>query len=384
MGQACTWLEQLLPTADSLDPQARGELVWTALVAAVEVGDDAAALSAREHLAPLLAGIADPFLQAVSRLALAWTSPLVGDFAGALREASVGLEQLRGQDEPFWTALAVGSLGSVEMAVARHDDALAHLREACDQAERFGNAWLAAWSRGQLGILAIMRGRPEEAGTLLDGALRLSLAAHSTRSASLCLPRSPGWRSSRVMPSGPRCWQERPRACAGGPASRCGQRCDGSGTNWWPRSARRWGRNASTRCSPTAPGSTSGRRWPPSATAAAPAPKPPEPWPRPRFVRTPYFPPQSPHGPAQTLVRTAVGWRLLVRRRSPGLSQRPHRVTGHLSKTRRLRPVLVLGHAPPELVRLVGYLQSIARVPPMSIARCGSQGSGTLVNGEDG
>jgi tetratricopeptide (TPR) repeat protein len=187
MGQACTWLEQLLPTADSLDPQARGELVWTALVAAVEVGDDAAALSAREHLAPLLAGIADPFLQAVSRLALAWTSPLVGDFAGALREASVSLEQLRGQDEPFWTALAVGSLGSVEMAVARHDDALAHLREACDQAERFGNAWLAAWSRGQLGVLAIMRGRPEEAGTLLDGALRLSLAAHSTRSVSLCL-----------------------------------------------------------------------------------------------------------------------------------------------------------------------------------------------------
>ena len=63
-------------------------------------------------------------------------------------QPELSLEQLRSQDEPFWTALAVGSLGSVEVAVGRYDDALGHLREACDQAERFDNAWLAAWSRG--------------------------------------------------------------------------------------------------------------------------------------------------------------------------------------------------------------------------------------------
>jgi soluble lytic murein transglycosylase-like protein len=84
----------------------------TAAATANEVGDDPTALSARQRLAPLLTSIQDPYLQALCQLAMAWISP-VGDFDGALRAASVSLEQLRGQDEPFWTALAVVTLGSV-------------------------------------------------------------------------------------------------------------------------------------------------------------------------------------------------------------------------------------------------------------------------------
>ena len=53
-----SWVEQLLPAAGSLDPQARAELLWAAAVIDVAVGDDAAALAARQRLAPLLAGIA--------------------------------------------------------------------------------------------------------------------------------------------------------------------------------------------------------------------------------------------------------------------------------------------------------------------------------------
>jgi hypothetical protein len=76
-------------------------------------------------------------LHAVSNLAMAWTSPILGDFDGALRQASVSLEQFRGQDEPFWTALAVGSAGALETVVGRYDDALGHLRTARDLGERF-------------------------------------------------------------------------------------------------------------------------------------------------------------------------------------------------------------------------------------------------------
>jgi ATP/maltotriose-dependent transcriptional regulator MalT len=39
----------------------------------------------------------------------------------------------------------------------------------------------------QLGILALARGRPEEARALLDEGLELSLATHSTRNVTLCL-----------------------------------------------------------------------------------------------------------------------------------------------------------------------------------------------------
>jgi predicted ATPase/class 3 adenylate cyclase len=187
LGEARAWVERLLPAADALDLQARAELAWTALVTADEVGDDQAVLAARDRLGPLLAGIDDPFLQAVSELAMAWTAPVVGDLDAALRGALASLEQLRGQDEPFWTGLALGTAGMVETSVGRHDDAQRHLREARDLAERFDYAWLAAWSRVLLGTLAVVQGRLEEARALLEEALGLSLAAHSTRSVTLCL-----------------------------------------------------------------------------------------------------------------------------------------------------------------------------------------------------
>ena len=187
MGEVRAWVGQLLPAAGSLDPVARAELLWTAAATGVEVGDDQAALAARERLAPLLDGIGDPFLHAACQLVMAWTSEIVADFDGALREASASLGELRGQDEPFWTGLAAYSVGLVETAVGRYDDAHGHLTEARDLAERFDNPWLASVSRVYLGTLALVRGRPEEARALLDKALELSLAAHSTRSVTSCL-----------------------------------------------------------------------------------------------------------------------------------------------------------------------------------------------------
>jgi predicted ATPase/class 3 adenylate cyclase len=187
LGEARAWVDQLLPAADALDPQARAELAWTALVTADEVGDDQAVLAARQRLGALLAGIDEPYLRAVSELAMAWTAPVVGDLDGALRGALASLEQLRGQDEPYWTALALGTAGLVETTVGRHDDARRHLREARDLGERFDDAWLAAWSRVLLGTLAVVRGRLEEGRALLEEGLDLSLAAHSTRSVTLCL-----------------------------------------------------------------------------------------------------------------------------------------------------------------------------------------------------
>jgi hypothetical protein len=115
MAEARPWVEQLLLAATSLDPQPRAELMWTALVTALDLGDDAAALAARGRLGPLLEAIEDPFLHALCQLAMAWSSPLAGESGGFLQEVSVSLAQLRGQDEPFWTALAVGSLGWVEV-----------------------------------------------------------------------------------------------------------------------------------------------------------------------------------------------------------------------------------------------------------------------------
>jgi hypothetical protein len=126
-------------------------------------------------------------------LALAWTSTIAGDLDGGLREASASQDELRGQDAPFWAASAGISLGSLETAVGRHDDALGHLTEVRDLAERSDNAWLAAMSQVFLATLALVRRRPEEARALLDEALGPSLAAHSTRSVTLCLAAFARW-----------------------------------------------------------------------------------------------------------------------------------------------------------------------------------------------
>jgi hypothetical protein len=187
LGEARSWVDQLLPTLDSFDRRAQVELASTAVATGLEVGDDESALAARERLVPLLDGIEDPYLRGVSWLVAAWTSGIVGDFDDYLHGASVSLEQLRTQDEPFWTALAAYSAGLVEITVGRYDDALRHLTEMRDLAERLDNPWLAAVSRVYLGTVAVAQGRPEEARAPMDEGLELSLAARSTRGVTLCL-----------------------------------------------------------------------------------------------------------------------------------------------------------------------------------------------------
>ena len=110
--EARPWVEQLLPADETLDPQDMAELAWAAAVLAVDTGDDAAALAGRERLAPLLAGIQDPFLHAAAQLAMAWAMPVTGDFDAALRGTLVSLAEFHGQDEPFVTAMTAFTAGS--------------------------------------------------------------------------------------------------------------------------------------------------------------------------------------------------------------------------------------------------------------------------------
>ena len=112
---------------------------------------------------------------------------IADDPEAAIRDASASLAELRGQDEPYWTASALLSVGSVKAATDRDDDAVRDLGEARELADRFSYVWLATWSRVQLGILDVLRGRLDEARELLDEALDLSLAARSTPFVTLCL-----------------------------------------------------------------------------------------------------------------------------------------------------------------------------------------------------
>jgi hypothetical protein len=95
LGQARAWIGQLMPAVGSVGAQARAELLWAATVTAIQAGDGAAALAASQRLGPLLPDIGDPYLHAVSQLAMAWAAAVAGDFDGALRQASAALQKLR-------------------------------------------------------------------------------------------------------------------------------------------------------------------------------------------------------------------------------------------------------------------------------------------------
>jgi len=187
LAEAQAWVGQLLPAVGSLDPQAQAELLSTAVATANLLGDRAATLAASQRLAPLLPEIDDPFLRAISRLALGWASMIAGDPDGAIRQDSAALEELRRQDEPYWTASAVLSVGSFKAAGGLDEDAVRDLSEARELGDRFGYEGPATWSRVMLGTLDALLGRLDEARLQLDQALDLSLAARNAPFVTLCL-----------------------------------------------------------------------------------------------------------------------------------------------------------------------------------------------------
>ena len=152
-----------------------------------QAGDGPAALAASQRLELLVPQIDDPYLRAVSRLAMSWASMIVSDHDSAFRHASVALKELRRQDEPYWTTVAVLTVGYIDRDAGRYDDAFAHLSEAHELTERFGFSWLDTYTRVLLGTLAVLRGRLDEARAMLDQELAVSLPAYNIINITLSL-----------------------------------------------------------------------------------------------------------------------------------------------------------------------------------------------------
>ena len=186
-GEARGWIDQLLPAADSLEPHAQAELLWTAATTALEVvGDDQAMLACSQRLESLLPKIRAPYLHAVSQLAVAGVSAVVGDFDGAC-----------GKSRPAWRSSAARTNRTGRpwpsspsawwrrpWGVPRTPSATCARRGPWRNGSITPAQCLVPGAAGHPGPRA---GRPEEARPLLDEGLELSLATHSTRNVTLCL-----------------------------------------------------------------------------------------------------------------------------------------------------------------------------------------------------
>jgi predicted ATPase len=177
MTEGREWIDELRPRADSLDDNARAEVLFTWAVTTVEVGDDTAALAAIEAIERFDGSVDDPHLQSALQLAVAWTLPIRDDFDGALAAASAALDGFRRRDEPF-VAFAELTVGMLEMSLGRPDRARPHLERVDDLGSRYGNNWLEASGRTQLAALAVSAGELEAARTLLGRSVAAIDAAH--------------------------------------------------------------------------------------------------------------------------------------------------------------------------------------------------------------
>ncbi len=166
MPEGRAWIDELRLRMDSLGPHSQAEVFFTIAVTSVEVGDDNSALAAVDAIKRLIDEVEDPALMNSLLLAISWALPIVNDFEGALATASLALEGLRRQDEPF-VAFAALTVGMLEMNFARGERARELLLEVDDFAERFGNSWLTSAAQSQLATLAVSAGDLDEARSLL-------------------------------------------------------------------------------------------------------------------------------------------------------------------------------------------------------------------------
>jgi predicted ATPase len=166
MPEGRAWIDEVEHRAGALDDRARAELLFTSAVTAVEVGDDESALAALDGLDGLAGHIDDPYLESAAQLAISWILPIVDDFDGALRAASLALDGFRLQNDPF-VAFAALTVGMVEMALGNDDAARAHLTMVDELGGRFDNLWLRSSARAQLASLEVRAGRLDEARALL-------------------------------------------------------------------------------------------------------------------------------------------------------------------------------------------------------------------------
>jgi ATP/maltotriose-dependent transcriptional regulator MalT len=79
------------------------------------------------------------------------------------------------------------SVGGLETAVGRYDDAERHLTETYRLAERFDSEWLTTASRIRLGLLSVARGSLDEARKAFEDALNRSVANDNDYNQILCL-----------------------------------------------------------------------------------------------------------------------------------------------------------------------------------------------------
>jgi predicted ATPase len=191
LGEHLTQLRPVIEAArarlDVVEGSARVELLWGAAALLMELGDDERSLADVQAAHAEVVGLDEPFLEAIVLLVEGFCLPGVGDHAGGRALLLEALDAFRAQDELFLTGLAAA--GSADFALVAGDIATARAlhEEAFAIGERIGSDRLLAQAGCELGLLAVLEGRPDEGRALLGQAVARFEAMESAEGLSLGL-----------------------------------------------------------------------------------------------------------------------------------------------------------------------------------------------------
>lgn len=172
MPQGRAWVEELMGRVDPsrLDESSRGDVMFTAALTAVEVGDDAGAITALDGIRQVIDDVDDPALRDLLNLAIAWALPILDDLGGALDAATRAAAGFAERNDPS-AALCPITLGTLQLALGNDDTARPHLMYAEQIGMRIGSEWFVLTARTHLAIIEVRAGRLAAARQLIQKAL---------------------------------------------------------------------------------------------------------------------------------------------------------------------------------------------------------------------
>jgi hypothetical protein len=139
-----------------------------------------------------------------------WPWPDRADRRGLRRRSARGVaspEELHGQDEPFWTALAAFTAGSIETTAGRHDDAFRHRgpeprrQRIREETSLFADLAVASQSPGALRSAHTICDDSGRRASAFSGRYARAIGEHRPGAGLPSRSRSPGARSSRRLPA---------------------------------------------------------------------------------------------------------------------------------------------------------------------------------------
>ena len=161
--EARLWLERALDFIDTLDDRTTAQLQWALAGAAVEQGDNEAAVSRLSAAIELFTALDDREGLALCKFIDGSLAPLSGEPDRAIERLTSGAEDLQASGNVFVASICWSMTGVFHAQLGRFQEAETYFDRSLSQAESIDNAMLRGTTYASRGFARLDRGAVDEA-----------------------------------------------------------------------------------------------------------------------------------------------------------------------------------------------------------------------------